>query len=373
LRSVGWLIIWKRVSEMYPPSHQSLLVSMLQRAADSTLADIGEKALLADFLLPMCRTICGDRGLGDDVGILSVPAGNAVAVTTDRIPSDLLARQLGLMTPADIGGYLVRVNVSDLAAAGADPLAMVVTAAFRPAEKTAYVVEVMWGAYVESARLGCPVVGGDTKAAAEESLSATALGSGPSGKAVRRGPVRPGMRVYLSGPVGHAGVALRWFMGKRAYGKDVGQPFETSLVDTEMREYLVRPVPRIDLVKALRESECPCAMDITDGLGQSLLEIARPHSVDIELNFDKLRVNPTISMVMETLGLDLHEVLGGIGLDLELIAIGDQCHMPQGFYEVGRLISGNGNISFADGRKMVIRGYEHFSRTPKEFLEQAPG
>jgi len=342
-------------------------LSMLEKAAERTLADVGEKDLLAEFLLPMCRSLCGDHGLGDDVGLLNVPTDNTVAVTTDRVPSDLLARQLGLMSPVDFGAYLVRVNISDLAAAGADPLGMVITSAFRPQERMAYVLEVMWGAYLQSAQLGCPVIGGDTKAALEESLSATAIGAVPEGKSVGRGQVRPGMRIYLSGPVGHAGVALRWFMRKANERR--GTTPEVGSLGEELREHLIRPRPRIDLAKALRESGCPCAMDITDGLGQSLSEIAVLNSVDLEVDFESLRFYPATIRAAEKLRLDMRDVLGGIGLDLELLAIGDAVARPEGFYDVGRVVAGGGEVRFSDGQKMLIRGFEHFTRSPRDFIE----
>jgi thiamine-monophosphate kinase len=347
---------------------QELFASMLARAGDATLAEIGEKSLLADFLLPLCRSVCGDHGLGDDAGVLSVYGDNDIVITTDRAPSDLLARQFGLMSPTEFGSYLVRVNVSDLAAEGASPLAMVVASSFKPSELLTYVIEVMWGIYVESEQLGCPVVGGDTKASAEESLAATALGIVPPGMRVGRGPVRPGMRVFLSGPVGHAGVALRWFMRNNENRRSAPQTSAAGSLDHDLREYLVQPKPRIDLAKALCTSGCPCAMDITDGFGQSLREIATMNQVDIELDYDQVTFYPAVSRAAGILGLDMRAVLGGIGLDLELLAIGDTASRPQGFHDVGRVTAGRGNVGFSDGGVMPIKGFEHFSRTPREFL-----
>lgn len=353
---------------MIPSASNGLLASMLEKAGDRSLAEVGEKTLLMDYLLPMCRSVCGDHGLGDDAGILTVPAGSVVAITTDRVPSDLLARQMKLMSPFEFGAYLVRVNVSDLAATGADPLGMVVTSAFKPIERVAYVVEVMWGIYVESARFGCPVVGGDTKSGFEESVSATALGMAPEGRSVGRGPVEPGMYVYLSGPVGHAGVALRWFMRNKSQRFGIVKDAKANNVDHELKEYLVRPKPRTDLAKALRDSRCPCAMDITDGLGQSLLEIAKVNTVDIELDYDRLSFYPAAIQVAKILGLNMRTVLGGIGLDLELVAIGDALAKPDGFHAVGKVFAGNGNIRFSDGEIMSVKGYEHFIQKPNEFL-----
>jgi thiamine-monophosphate kinase len=347
-------------------AEQDLYDSAHAAAGDRTLAEVGEKRLLADFLLPLCRAVCGDHGLGDDAGVLSVRGDSDLVVTTDRAPSDLLARQFGLMSPAEFGSYLVRVNVSDLAAEGASPLGMVVTSAFKPDELLTYVIDVMWGIYVESDQLGCPVVGGDTKAGIAESLSATAFGVVPTGMRVGRESVKPGMHVFLSGPVGHAGVALRWFKPDNALRRPE-DPRSRGL-DAVLREYLVRPRPRIDLAGALCTSGCTCAMDITDGLGQSLLEIAQLNDVDIELDYDQLNFDPAVRRAAEVLGLDMRTVLGGIGLDLELIAVGDAISRPQGFYDAGRVTAGGGGVGFSDGEVMPVEGFEHFSKAPREFI-----
>ncbi len=347
---------------------ESMLAAKLAAAGQKRLADVGEKVLLADFLLPLCEAACGDYGLGDDAGILSVPNGNDIVLTTDRVPSDLLPRQFGLMSPVEFGSYIARVNVSDLAAMGASPLGMVITCAFEPSERVSYVIQVMWGAYRESAQLGCPVVGGDTKAGAAESISATAVGAVPRGGAVGRGPITPGMRVFLSGPVGHAGVALRWFERKAAErGSLIGTVDE--VLDKEFRDYVVRPRPRIDLADSLVRSGCRCAMDITDGLGQSLSEICRINRVDIELDYSQLAFYPHVLVAAERLGLDMRTVIGGIGIDLELVAIDHVNPDPRHFYETGRVKRGSGSVTFSDGNPFEIEGFEHFKLSPRDFLQ----
>jgi thiamine-monophosphate kinase len=347
---------------------ESVLGDALTTAGEKRLADVGEKALLSDFLLPLCEAACGNYGLGDDAGILKVPDASDIVVTTDRVPSDLLPRQFGLMSPVEYGSYLIRVNVSDLAAMGASPLGMVITCAFEPTERVSYVIRVMWGAYTESWRLGCPVVGGDTKAGAAESISATAVGAVPRGRAVGRGPITPGMRMFLSGPVGHAGVALRWFARKVGQGRSLIGTVD-EVLDKEFRDYLVRPRPRVDLAASLIRSGCPCAMDITDGLGQSLREICKLNGVDIELDYSKLVFYPNVLRAAEYLGLDMRAVIGGIGIDLELVAIDQMNPDPDHFYEAGTVREGFGNVIFSDGRPMDAAGFEHFKLPPREFLQ----
>lgn len=346
---------------------ESLYRSKLGLAEGKSLSDVGEKKLLGEYLLPICRAVCGDQGLGDDAATLTVPAGNDIVVTTDRAPSDLLPRQFGLMSSMEFGAYVVRVNVSDLAAMGAVPLGIVLTCAFPPDEKLIHVLQFMWGAYTEGADLGCPVVGGDTKASVEESVSASAVGAVPTGRSVRRGPIKPGMSVYLSGPVGHAGVALRWFAHK-TYNERSRLDTDLESLDQEFREYLVRPRPRIDLARSLSESGTQCAMDITDGLGQTLAEIATQSNVNIEIDFDSLIIRPSIIRAAELLGLDMHNVLGGIGIDLELVAVGWENPSSKDFYPIGRVVDGPGEVSFQGWGPMPRGGFEHFTMKPRDYL-----
>ena len=64
----------------------------------------------------------------------------------------------------------------------------------------------------------------------------------------------------------------------------------------------------------------------------------------------------------------IYKLLGGIGLDLELIAIGDAISIPQGFYDAGRVTAGGGSVGFSDGGVMPVAGFEHFSKEPCDFL-----
>lgn len=346
---------------------ESLYRFNLASAQGKSLSDVGEKMLLGNYLLPMCKAVCGDRGLGDDAATLAIPSGSEIVMTTDRAPSDLLPRQFGLMSPTEFGAYLVRVNVSDLAAMGAVPLGMVLTCAFPPETELAYVLQFMWGAYTEGAAFGCPIVGGDTKASLEESVSASAVGAVPIGRSVRRGPIVPGMTVFVSGPVGHAGVALRWF-AQRAKNEATPTGSDQTSWDEDFREYLIRPRPRIDLAHKLSASRIPCAMDITDGLGQSLIEMAVSNKVNIEIDFDSLVMYPGIVEAADFLGLDMHNVLGGIGIDLELVAVGWESPDSDDFHPIGQVSGGPGEVSFRDWGPMPRGGFQHFAMKPRDFL-----
>lgn len=91
-----------------------------------TVRDLGEKRIIAEIIRPLCGKTVVPIGIGDDAAMLAVPAGKNVVVSTDKIPEDLLAIQLGLMDVYHHGRYLATVNISDIAAMGGDPAGLVV-------------------------------------------------------------------------------------------------------------------------------------------------------------------------------------------------------------------------------------------------------
>lgn len=348
---------------------QKLLEELKDRSALLTLSDVGEKRLLRNFLLPLCEAVCGDYGLANDAGIMKVEAGRDIVVSTDRIPTDLLAERFGLMGPCELGAYLVRANLSDLAATGGTPLGIVVTSAFPSATRVSFVLDVMYGVYTESERFNCPVIGGDTKSSGERSLSATAFGTVPSGKGIGRGPVRAGMTVYLSGPVGHGGAALRWFNQTADERAKLGvDAASVSFIDQELRERIVLPVPRLDLVTYMLDSACPAAMDITDGLGQSLREMAEFSGVALIIEEEHLRLLRSARIALNAMGVSVRSVVEGIGLDLELVVIATNNPAPSYFYEIGTVQCGPAGVFWSDGSEFSAEGFEHFGRSAIDFL-----
>lgn len=356
---------------MISPDHRpdTLFRELLERAQAMTLANVGEKALLRDFILPLCRAICQDHGLGDDAGVMKPKDQIDVVATTDRVPADLLPLQFGLMTAEELGSYLVRVNISDLAAMGADPLAMVIACGFESQTAVRHVLRLMYGIYTASVEFSCPVIGGDTKTSREQSLSATAIGTVPTGRAVRRGPVVPGMSVFLSGSVGHAGAALRWFARGDERAQHLAERQDLVAADLRLRQRLVSPRPRNDLATAIRDAGCAAAMDITDGLGQSLIELGEQSGVGFVLRESSIRFDAATVAVSEVLGVSLRRIIGGIGLDLELVVIAENNPAPSEFYSIGEVVPDQTGVWFTDGSALQVEGFEHFSRDATKYLE----
>ena len=343
------------------------------RAEGLTLADAGEKALLREFLLPLCRAVCGDHGLGDDGGVVPVGAACDLVISTDRVPTDLLARRFGLMSPEAFGRYVMRVNVSDLVAMGATPTASVVTAAFPSAATVNYVIDMMWGCYAESVLLGAPVVSGDTKSAAEESVSACVVGSNDPAKSLRRGPVRPGDLVHVTGTVGAAGAALRWYARKESQPSRVNAvpPVE---IENQLLAAIVAPRPRTDLIVDLRRNAAGITgcMDITDGLGQSLVELAAASNVGVTVNLHAIPVASAADWVARSIGIAPIAIVAGIGIDLELLVVTKpDAPPPPDATLIGTVVHGDGVfLQQADDsvEPFPVTGFEHFREKAAHYI-----
>src|SRR4051812_32258242 len=88
------------------------------------ISDIGEKRLIQEFIRPLFNSADRVEGVGDDCAMLSAPEGQLWLFSTDRVPADLIAFRLGVLDHCGLGRYLARLNISDIAACGGTPVAL---------------------------------------------------------------------------------------------------------------------------------------------------------------------------------------------------------------------------------------------------------
>jgi thiamine-monophosphate kinase len=268
-----------------------------------SLSELGELGLLAEL---------ERRGLVEGVEHDAAQVDGLV-VTQDALVEDVHFR-LDWISWRELGFRAAAVNISDLAASGAEPLALVVTLAAPGATAAADVFELYEG-IVEA---GVPVRGGDTSAAAELVLSVTALGR--SDRVPGRAGARPGDALVVTGPLGAAGAAFR----RGAY---------------------VRPPLRVAEGREL--AACAHAMlDISDGIAQDAGHIARRSGVRCVIELDRVPLAEGVTVD------DL-----GFGEDFELLAAVED---PGRFQVVGRVEAGEGVETVLAGRPYALQGWEHF-------------
>jgi thiamine-monophosphate kinase len=221
-----------------------------------------------------------DLGIGDDCALLRVAPGMQIAVSTD-----MLVEGRHFFAGADpqlLGHKSLAVNLSDLAAMGAQPLAFTLALAL-PLADEAWLAAYSTGLFALADQHGCELVGGDTTKG-PLTLCITIFGEIPTGAALRRDSARVGDDIWISGSLGDARLALA------AYRKElVLDSADLAVAGQRMHA----PRPRVELGIALR-GVAHAAIDISDGLIGDLGHILERSSVGATLNVDALPVGPVL-------------------------------------------------------------------------------
>ncbi len=207
-------------------------------------------------------------GVGDDCALLQPAPGMQLAVSCDMLVEG--RHFLPDVDPAALGHKALAVNLSDLAAMGAEPLAFTLALALPPerARDEAWLGAFAHGLFALADAHRCPLVGGDTTAG-PLNLCVTVFGQVPAGQALRRDGARAGDDLWVSGTLGDARLALA------ALRSEVELPAD-ALAGAQQR--LQRPTPRVALGVALR-GIARSAIDVSDGLAGDVGHILKASGV----------------------------------------------------------------------------------------------
>jgi thiamine-monophosphate kinase len=231
----------------------------------------GEDALIARYFKPLA-TDPGAFGLDDDAAVLKAPHGEEIVVTTDAIVEGV--HFLADDPPDTVARKALRVNLSDLAAKGAQPAGFVLTLALRGADD-AWLTAFARGLGEDAKSFDCPLLGGDTVSTPGPlTVSISAFGRVPAGKMVHRSGARPGDRVMVSGTIGDAALGLHVLKGDRIAEALAGDEAGRAMLVARYRV----PQPRHALAPAVREF-ANAAMDVSDGLAGDLAKLCAASGV----------------------------------------------------------------------------------------------
>lgn len=288
-------------------------------------------------------------GIGDDCALLQVPADHELAVTTDTL---VAGRHFPEGTAAfDIGWKALAVNLSDLAAMGAEPRWFTLALTL-PQNDPHWLLDFSHGLKALAERHGVSLVGGDTTRG-PLSLTLTALGVVPPGKALRRSHARVGDLVCVTGTLGDAALALA----------RIGDP----ALPPSLRSRLDRPEPRIKTGLALRDL-AHAAIDLSDGLAGDLHHILQASGVGALIHTEQLPMSDefrNLTAAAEQLSL---QVQGGDDYELCFCIPPDRIETARAVTDVtlsviGRITDKPG-LRFVgpDGANIPIQpaGYRHF-------------
>ncbi|OYX30237.1 MAG: thiamine-phosphate kinase [Caulobacterales bacterium 32-69-10] len=231
------------------------------------------------LLRPLAEGAPEALGLADDAAVIPSRPGFDLVVTKDAIVEGV--HFLPDDRPEEVARKLLRVNLSDLAAKGAEPfgyfLAVAWPAHYGEAEREAFV----GGLAADQAEFGVKLLGGDTVCTPGPfTASVTMMGWTPAGQMVRRDGARPGQVLLVTGTIGDGGLGL-----KAAQGFLEGEG--AGMLAARYR----RPEPRLGLREALRAHASAC-IDISDGLIADAIHIEEAGKVALQIDLERLPLSP---------------------------------------------------------------------------------
>lgn len=333
-----------------------------------TSGPLGEFGRIDRYFKPLAAGFPGARGLADDAAVFGVPPDQELVVTTDAMVAGV--HFLPDDAPGDIAAKLLRTNLSDLAAMGATPYAYTLVTALPKTVGEDWLAAFAAGLGEDQARFGIGLAGGDSvSTTGPVTLSVTAFGLVPKGRALPRWGGRPGERVFVTGSIGDAALGLQVALGKIEMSDESAHgDFPGHLL-----RRLRRPDPRTTVGPRLVGLATAC-LDVSDGLVADLGHLCEESGCAAVLKAGSVPLSEAARVVVGTDSVRLALALTG-GDDYELLfaapeqaradlaALAAETGVP--ITEIGGLEQGDAGdvrVVDSDGRTMdlPVRGWRHF-------------
>lgn len=300
-------------------------------------------------------------GIGDDAALLAPPPGRQLVVAMDMLNEGVHFPQV--TAPADLGWKALAVNLSDLAAMGAEP-AWCTLALSLPRAEAAWIDGFLDGFCALAGQHGVALVGGDTTRG-PLSVCVTVHGFAAPGAALRRDAARIGDDVWVSGTLGDAAAAL-W----RLATPDAPPGTDAAHAATALRRRLDRPTPRVELGRALTGVAHAC-VDVSDGLLADLGHVVRASGIGARLELPVLPASVALRALFDADALAPLQCAGGDDYELcftaspeaaaDVLRAAQSAGTP--VTRIGRIVAGEGVVVVgADGTSWQPprTGYVHF-------------
>lgn len=320
----------------------------------------GEFAAIAAHFRPLAKATPAARNLADDAALLATSPDQDLVLTTDALVA-------GVHFMMDHGAEAIaakglRVNLSDLAAMGAEPVGYLLAVSLPDSIDDDWLAAFARSLARDQERFAIGLLGGDTtRTPGPLTIVITAIGRVANGTALRRNGARLGDRLYVSGTIGDAGLALH-------IGKD--ERFE-PIWRQALNERLLHPTPRLALGLGLR-GLATAALDISDGLIADIDHICSESGVGAVVERDAVPLSDAARQCLSR-SADLWPAIVSGGDDYELAftippaRAGEVALLSEklglALTEIGLLVAGDRTrITDAAGREITqkSRGYRHF-------------
>jgi len=296
-------------------------------------------------------------GIGDDAALVTVPPGQELAITTDT-----LVAGVDFLTDADpeaLGHKALAVNLSDLAAMAAEPAWFMLTLTL-PAVDETWLASFARGLFALAKEHGVSLIGGDLSQG-PLTIDVSAYGVVPAGQALRRNGAAPGDRIFVTGTLGDAALALWHLLDVQSLPPD-----DLSVAMARLQ----RPTPRVEEGRRLR-GIASAAIDVSDGVLIDLGRLIEASGVGARLFLDRLPLSDFYRRHLAQVGYDRALATGD---DYELcftIPAGHLDALEQagpfaaGITQIGEIVAGSA-VTVLDATGSVYapsrRGYDHFEQ-----------
>lgn len=280
-----------------------------------TVASAGERALV-ERIRARAGTAASwiTLGIGDDASVMAMPRGEVLVSSVDALIEQVHFR-LDWSTPESVGRKAVAVSLSDLAAMGATPRAVLVSLTLPAAFPLSDFDQLVVGLMEESARHGASLAGGNIATSPGGlSIHVTVLGSAHPRRILQRAGGRAGDELFVTGTIGAAAAGLDALMHRGPEGARATADLTECLARYETPTPLMRCGRRVAGQRAA--SAC---MDLSDGLADAARQIAQASGTGVSVDAALLPVHAAARRWFEGRGLDPIAVSLSGGEDYELL------------------------------------------------------
>ena len=317
---------------------------------ESTLANLGESESLKRTIGRLIQGKYTIVGPGDDAAVVSAPDTRYV-VTTDTMIEDHDFR-LDWSTGFDLGYKAIATNVSDVAAMGAKPTALVVAIALPGSTNISWLEAFADGlnAAIQDLAPDAEVVGGDIASSEKVFISVTAHGDLEGREPVLRSGARAGDVLAVAGTLGRAAAGLALLQSD----SDAKSAFD-DLVAIQLR-----PQPPVASGIKASEAGATSMLDISDGLAKDASRIAKASGVSIEINIRDLQgFEAALEQAAMRLEVSPSDWVRFGGEDHSLLAtFPEGSEIPREFKSIGRVVTQTEHLVTLDGIELQQNGWD---------------
>lgn len=259
-----------------------------------TLGEIGEFQIINEIILPRLKYTSTSVQIGDDCAFVELDEGaNTLVVTSDATPKPLVWN-LGHKSFYTWGWYSVLINASDLAAAGAKPIAFTTSVEAPSSMSVSELDDFFCGLRDACTQMGIPNAGGNLREAPRFECHGTAIGTTRGGVRLTRHGCTPGDSIYV---IGHLGCFITNFLK--------GQRLGLHALSAEEMWTLTNPFPHIKIMQLLAEAGVvSAATDNSDGILGALWNIAERSNIGIEVFLDNNVIPENVLKTAEVESID---------------------------------------------------------------------